>query len=115
MLAAASPALVEAWNAWEGCGYCLDKIPLSAPQYAADLFAETQSYNLVSAEAYRSAEHLLERSQTMTIVVGRRSRSHCCCSASRASSSRLRVSALTTGGGALAFLVGVAIVIFGVF
>ncbi len=30
-------------------------------------------------------------------------------------SSRLRVSALTTGGGALAFLVGVAIVIFGVF
>lgn len=114
VLAAASPALIDAWNVWEGCGYCLDKIPLSAPLYTADLFAETQSYNLVSAEAYRSAEHLLQRSRTMTVVSVVFAVALLLLGVAGVSS-RLRVSALTTAGGAVAFLVGVAIVIFGVF
>jgi hypothetical protein len=114
IIAAASPALIDAWEVWEGCGYCLDQIPLNAPQYEADMFAETQSYNLVSAEAFTSAEHLLQRSYTMTIVSVVFAIALLLLGVAGVSS-RLRVSALTTGGGALAFLVGVAIVIFGVF
>ena len=114
VLAAASPALVDAWNIWEACDFCLDKIPLSSPLYEADVFAETQSYNLVSAEAFKSAQHLLQRSHTMTIVAVVFAIALLLLGVAGVSS-RLRVSALTTGGGALAFLVGVAIVIFGVF
>jgi hypothetical protein len=35
IIAAASPALIDAWEVWEGCGYCLDQVPLNAPQYEA--------------------------------------------------------------------------------
>ena len=114
VIAAASPALVDAWEVWEACDYCLDQIPLNAPQYQADMFAPAQSYNLVSAEAFKSAEHLLQRSYTMTIVSVVFAIALLLLGVAGVSS-RLRVSALTTGGGALAFLVGVAIVIFGVF
>jgi hypothetical protein len=114
LIAAASPALVDAWDVWEGCGYCLERIPLSSPQYEADMYAEVQSYNLVSAEAYRSSEHLLQRSYTMTIVSVVFAIALLLLGVAGVSS-RLRVSALTTGGGALAFLIGVAVVIFGVF
>ena len=114
VIAAASPALIDAWNVWEACDYCLDQIPHNAPQYQADMFAETQSYNLVSAEAFKSAEHLLQRSYTMTIVSVVFAIALLLLGVAGVSS-RLRVSALTTGGGALAFLIGVAIVIFGVF
>ena len=114
VIAAASPALIDAWNVWEACDYCLDQIPLNAPQYQADMYAETQSYNLVSAEAFKSAEHLLQRSYTMTIVSVVFAIALLLLGVAGVSS-RLRVSALTTGGGALAFLIGVAIVIFGVF
>jgi hypothetical protein len=114
VLAAASPALIDAWNVWEECDYCLDQIPLNAPQYQADMFAETQSYNLVSVEAYRSSQHLLQRSHTMTIVSVVFAIALLLLGVAGVSS-RLRVSALTTAGGAVAFLVGVAIVIFGVF
>jgi hypothetical protein len=114
VIAAASPALIDAWEVWEACDYCLDKIPLSAPLYQADMFAETQSYNVVSAEAFKSSEHLLQRSYTMTIVSVVFAIALLLLGVAGVSS-RLRVSALTTGGGALAFLIGVAIVIFGVF
>ncbi len=114
VIAAASPALVDAWAAWEECGFCEQQAPITSPKYEADMYAEPQSYNLVSAEAYKSAQHLLQRSYTMTIVSVVFAIALLLLGVAGVSS-RLRVSALTTGGGALAFLIGVAIVIFGVF
>jgi hypothetical protein len=114
LIAAASPALVEAFEVWEACDFCVDSIPLSSPLYEADMYAEPSSYNLVSAVADKSAKHLLQRSYTMTIVSVVFAIALLLLGVAGVSS-RLRVSALTTAGGALAFLIGVAIVIFGVF
>jgi hypothetical protein len=114
IIAAASPALVDAWEEWQACNLCLEKVPIESPQYQAAMYAEPQSYNVVSTLAFKSAEHLLQRSYTMTIVAVVFAIALLLLGVAGVSS-RLRVSALTTGGGALAFLVGVAIVIFGVF
>lgn len=114
VIGAASPALVAGWMAWRDCGFCADKIPLSTPEYEAVSFAEPQSYNVASNVAYAASQRLLDRSHTMTIVSVVFAVALLLLGVAGVSS-RLRVSVLTTGGGAVAFLVGVAIVIFGVF
>lgn len=114
IIGAASPALVEAWQPWVDCGYCNSKVPLQTPAYEAFSYAKVQSYNIASTVADRAASRLLERSQTMTIVSVVFAVALLLLGVAGVSS-RLRVSAVTTGGGAMAFLVGVAIVIFGVF
>jgi small-conductance mechanosensitive channel len=114
VIAAASPALVDAWDEWEACGFCIEDAPVNSPLYEAEMYAAPQSYNLISAVADKSAQHLLQRSYTMTIVSVVFAIALLLLGVAGVSS-RLRVSALTTGGGAIAFLVGVAIVIFGVF
>lgn len=113
VLAAASPALVDGWKAWRDCGYCAD-IPLLSPEYEAASFAEPQSYNVASNVADRASNRLLERAHTMTVVSVVFALALLLLGVAGASLT-WRVSALTTGGGAFAFLVGVAIVIFGVF
>jgi hypothetical protein len=114
VLAQASPQLATAWQAWEDSGFDLQLVPLYSPAYEAMTFAPAQSHNLVSALADRSAKSLDERGHTMTIVSVVFAVALLLLGVAGASSS-LRVSALTTGGGALAFLAGVAIVIFGIF
>ena len=114
IIGAASPALIEAWGLWRDCGFCDTDIPLLSPAYEAASYAQPQSYNLVSAVADRGANRLLERSRTMTVVSVVFAVALLLLGVAGVSS-RLRVSAITTAGGALAFVVGVAIVIFGVF
>lgn len=114
IMAAASKPLAEAFPKWRDAGYPIDQLPLQSPDYQALTFAPPQSYNVASVIADRASENLEERSFTMTIVsvifaialllLG-----------IAGSSSRLTVTALMTGGGAVAFLTGVAVVIFGVF
>jgi hypothetical protein len=110
IMGAASKPLADGFDAWRDAGYPLEQAPLNSPEYEAQTFAPTQSYNVASVVAFRASEVLEERSYRMTIVsvvfafVG-----------VAGVSTRLAVSALLTGGGAVAFLVGVAIVIFGIF
>lgn len=113
-LASASPALTAAWGPWVDSGYSAELIPMSTPQYQAMTFAPAQSYNLVSAIAYHASETLTDRSSTMTIVSVVFAFALLLLGIS-GSAARLDVSAIMTGGGAVAFLAGVAIVIFGIF
>ena len=114
IMAAASEPLADAFPAWRDAGYPYDQTPLLSPEYEALTFAPTQSYNLVSVVAYRASEVLEERSYRMTIVSVVFSVALLLLGVAGVSS-RLNVAALMTGGGGVAFLVGVAIVIFGVF
>jgi hypothetical protein len=114
IVGAASPAFVAAWEPWKECGFCNERIPILTPEYEAASYAEPQSYNIASTVADKASKLLLERSQTMTVVSVVFAVALLLLGVAGASS-RLRVSAITAGGGALAFLVGVAIVIFGVF
>lgn len=114
VIAAASPALVEAWGPWRECGFCDHKNPLLSSAYEAASYAGPQSYNVVSGVADRAARALLERSHQMTVVSVVFAVALLLLGVAGVSS-RLRLSAVTAGGGAVAFLVGVAIVVFGVF
>jgi hypothetical protein len=114
IVGAASPAFVAAWGPWRDCGFCNEKIPLLTAEYEAASYAEPQSYNIASTVADRASNKLLERSQTMTVVSVVFAIALLLLGVAGVST-RLRVSAITAGGGAVAFLVGVAVVIFGVF
>lgn len=113
VLGAASPALVVAWNEWEERGFT-GAHPLSSPTYEAQNYAPSLSHNVVSLIAWESAEALEDRSFTMTVVSVIFAFALLMLGVAGASS-RLAVSALLTGGGALAFLAGVATVVFGIF
>lgn len=114
VMAAASKPLADAFPAWRDAGYPLDQAPLLLPEYQSMTYAPAQSYNVASVVAFRASEVLEERSYRMTIVSVVFAFALLLLGVAGVSS-RLNVSALMTGGGALAFLVGVAIVIFGVF
>lgn len=114
IISAASKPLVDAWPAWRDAGYPLESMPLVSAEYEALTFAPPQSYNLVSALADSAANTLQERSYTMTIVSVVFALALLMLGVAGVSS-RLNVSAVMTGGGAAAFLVGVAIVIFGIY
>ncbi len=114
IMAAASPPLADGFGPWRDAGYPLDRAPLLSSDYEAQTFAPAQSYNVASVVAYRASEVLEERSYRMTIVSVVFAMALLLLGVAGVSS-RLEVSALLTGGGALAFLVGVAIVIFGIF
>jgi hypothetical protein len=114
IISAASQPLVDAWPAWRDAGFPPDKVPLVTPAYEALTFAPGQSYNVVSVIAGRAADALEARSYTMTIVSVVFAFALLMLGVAGVSS-RLTVSALMTGGGALAFLIGVGLVIFGIF
>jgi hypothetical protein len=113
ILGAASPGLLEGWTAWKADGFTGGG-PLDDAVYKAQTFAPAQSHNVVSVIAYDASEAIEERGFLMTIVSVVFSFALLLLGVAGVSS-RLGVSAVMTGGGALAFLVGVAIVIFGVF
>ncbi|MEZ5190568.1 MAG: hypothetical protein R2717_06755 [Schumannella sp.] len=114
IVAAASQPLAEGFAAWREAGYPLDAVPFNTPEYESLTYAPSQSYNQVSALAYRSSQALDERAYTMTIVSVIFAVALLLLGVASATAS-LRVMALTAGGGAVAFLVGVATVIFGVY
>lgn len=114
IMAAASPPLAEAFPGWRDAGYPLDSIPIQTPEYDAITYAPGQSCNIVSTVAYRASEALEERSYVMTIASVVFAFALLLLGVAGASS-RLAVSAVMTGGGALAFLAGAAVVLFGVF
>lgn len=114
IMAAASKPLADAFPGWRAAGYPIDGAPLLLPEYEAQTFAPAQSYNVASVVAYRASEVLEERSYRMTIVSVVFALALLLLGVAGVSS-RLDVSALLTGGGALAFLAGVAIVVFGIF
>jgi len=114
IMAAASKPLADAFPAWRDAGYPLDRAPLLLPEYQSLTYAPAQSHNVASVLAFRASEVLEERSYTMTIVSVVFAFALLLLGVAGVSS-RLDVSALMTGGGALAFLVGIAVVIFGVF
>jgi hypothetical protein len=114
IMASATKPFADSFFAWRAAGYPVDQPPQLSPEYRALTFAPTQSYNVVSAVADRAADALEDRSYRMTIVSVVFAGALLLLGIA-GSSSRLRVSAVTAGGGAVAFLVGVAIVIFGVF
>jgi hypothetical protein len=111
IMAAASKPLADAFPGWREAGYPFDRSPLASPEYEAQTFAATQAYNVGSVVAFRAAEVLEERSYRMTIVSVVFALALLMLGVAGVST-RLNVSAMLTGGGALAFLVGVAIVIF---
>lgn len=114
VMGAASKPLADGFGPWREAGYPLDQAPLLSPDYEAQTFAPAQSYNVASVVAYRASEVLEERSYRMTIVSVVFAFALLMLGVAGVST-RLAVSALLTGGGALAFLVGVAIVTFGIF
>jgi hypothetical protein len=114
VMGAASKPLADGFAAWREAGYPLDQPPLLSPEYEAQMFVPMQSYNVASVVAFRASEVLEERSYRMTIVSVVFAFALLMLGVAGVSS-RLEVSALLTGGGAVAFLVGVAIVIFGIF
>jgi len=114
IMAAASKPLADAFPAWRAAGYPSAQAPLLSPEYEAQTFAPTQSYNVASVVAYRASEVLEERSYRMTIVSVVFAIALLLLGVAGVST-RLAVSALLTGGGALAFLIGVAVVTFGIF
>lgn len=115
VLAAASPELQAAWGPWAEAGYPLDRlVPLSDPAYQGQTYAPAQSYNVISALSDRASDSLRDKSYTMTIVSVIFAIALLLLGVAGVSA-RLNVSALLTGGGAFAFLVGVAVVTFGVF
>jgi hypothetical protein len=113
-IAAASPALQSGYQPWIDNGYDIAHIPLTTPEYEAFSYAEPQAYNLASVYADKAAQRLSERSYLMTIVSVVFAVALLLLGVAGVST-RLGVSAVMTGGGAVAFLVGVAIVIFGIF
>ncbi|HEV7741070.1 MAG TPA: hypothetical protein VGO65_01495 [Pseudolysinimonas sp.] len=113
-ISAASPALVAGYQPWVDSGYDLSLIPVATPEYEAFSQAEPQSYNIASVVADKAARALSERSYLMTIVSVVFAVALLLLGVAGVST-RLNVSAVMTGGGAVAFLVGVAIVILGVF
>jgi hypothetical protein len=114
VIAAGSPELVSGWQAFRESGFSPDKLPLSTPAYEAFTQAEPQAYNVISAVADRAANDLASRAYTMKIVAVVFAAALLLLGVAGVSS-RINVSAVMTGGGALVFLVGVLIVIFGVF
>ena len=114
IIAAASPPLVEAFPEWRDAGFPYEKLPILSADYEALTYAPGQSYNVVSTIAYRASENYEERAYTMTIVSVVFAIALLMLGVA-GSSARLAVSAIMTSGGAVAFLVGVAIVIFGIF
>lgn len=114
IMAAASPPFADSFPGWREAGYPLDQTPLLSATYEAETFAPAQSHNVVSAVAYRASEVLEERSYRMTIVSVVFAIALLLLGVAGVST-RFDVSAFLTGGGALAFLAGVAIVAFGIF
>lgn len=114
IMAAASKPLADGFAGWRAAGYPIDQAPLILPEYEAQTFAPAQSYNVASVVAFRASEVLEERSYRMTIVSVVFAFALLLLGVAGVST-RLRVSALLTGGGAVAFLVGVAVVTFGIF
>lgn len=114
VIAAASQPLAEGFAAWREAGYPPEGVPVRSPAYEALSYAPAQSYNIVSALAAKAADRYDDRSHTMTIVSVIFAVALLLLGVASASS-RLDVMALTAGGGALAFLAGVGVVIFGVF
>jgi hypothetical protein len=114
IISAASQPLIDLFPSWRDAGYPLDQVPLVSPQYEALTFAPGQSYNVVSTLADRASNALENRSHTMTIVSVVFAFALLMLGVAGVSS-RLDVSAIMTAGGATAFLVGVAIVIFGIY
>jgi hypothetical protein len=114
IISAASQPLVDLFPAWRDAGYPVDRAPLVSPEYEALTYAPGQAYNIVSTLADKSSRALEQRSHTMTIVSVVFAFALLLLGIAGASS-RLDVTAIMTGGGALAFLIGVAIVIFGIY
>ena len=84
---------------WRDAGYRLDQTPLISPLYEAEMFARDQSYNLVSVEAFerRAPAGAFVHDDVVSVVFA----IALLLLGVAGVSSRLRVSALTTGGGAL--------------
>lgn len=114
IMAAASEPLREGFPAWRDANYPLDDLPISTPAYQGLTFAPGQSYNLVSTLVYRESEALEDRAATMTVVSVVFALALLLLGIA-GSSSRLNVSAIMTAGGAVAFLTGLVMVLFGVF
>jgi hypothetical protein len=114
IISAGSQPLVDGFPAWRDAGYPIEMFPLNSPEYQALTFAPGQSYNVVSVIADRAADALKERSYIMTIVSVVFALALLLLGVAGVST-RLNVSAVMTGGGALAFLAGVALVIFGIY
>lgn len=114
VMAAASAPLRDAFTGWREAGYPLDEAPLNSPDYQALTFAAPQSYNVASVIAYNASQALEEKSSAMTIVSVVFAIALLLLGIAGASS-RIGLSAAMTGGGAIAFLVGLSIVLFGVF
>ncbi len=113
IISAGSPALQAAWGPWVDSGFTGTN-PFLSTGYIAFSQAEPQAYNIVSTVADRSADAVLQRANTMTVVSVVFAAALLMLGVASATS-RLDVAAIMTGGGAAGFLAGVAIVIFGVF
>jgi hypothetical protein len=66
LVAAASPALRDAWDIWASADFAVEKLPLTDPDYTVALYALPQSLQYASAVTDRMVERLTARSLTLT-------------------------------------------------
>jgi hypothetical protein len=66
LLAAASPALRDAWVPWAASGFTSENIPIANPDYAVSLYATPQSLQYASFVADRMVDRLTARAQLIT-------------------------------------------------
>lgn len=66
LVAAASPALRDAWGTWAASGFGAENIPLVDPEYTVALFAVPQSLQYASFVADSMVDRVTARAQSLT-------------------------------------------------
>jgi hypothetical protein len=113
LLESSSPELAEAWRTWVEEGYPDDLVPMQTPEYEAALFAPAQSMQYVSFVTDRAAERVGERSGQVTVAAVLFAIALLLLGVAGVNQS-WRVAAMLSGGAAIAFLIGVVIVLLAV-
>jgi hypothetical protein len=113
LLESSSPELADAWTTWVAAGYPDDLVPMQTPEYEAALFAPAQSMQYVSFVTDRAAERVGEKSGQVTLAAVLFAIALLLLGVAGVNQS-WRVAAVLSGGAAIAFLVGVVIVLLAV-
>jgi hypothetical protein len=110
ILGAATPGLAAEYDAWVASGYANDKLPGQSAEYAAASFAEIYGANRASVVAAELSDALGARSLQVTIASVLFALALLLLGVAGANESAKVMFALTLGG-AVSFLVGIAVVL----
>ena len=113
LLAAGSPGLEDAWDAWIASGFAEEYYPLTASGFLASQLAPTYAANRASAVAYHASDQIGSRGVLITVASAIFALALLLLGVSGANAS-LRVSLALAIGGASAFLAGVVVSVFAI-